>query len=700
MGKVFDTDKKIRLGIWGLGRGRAFIQLCKDLNIDITAACDINAAAREDFRKLCPEAFITDNEDEFLDQDIDVVLVATFFFAHAKDSIKALNAGKHVISEVSAFFTPAEGVALVDAVEKSGKLYCLAENYTDQFVKRLWREGTFGELSYAEFDYAHECRALSYSYLFGDPIMPGNTAHTWRSWLNFHYYCTHSLGAAMEITGNRPVKVIAPDGCKTLPGYLPGSEMGSMKPSFVIMDNGGVIRNLTGSSTSDSHSRKIWGTRAFVDLSEATPAVSLGQAGKGLNVKLQREDTELNRLASKTGHAGGDFWMMYYFADAFFNGNAHYWDVYAACDVTLTGIMAVKSQYSGGIPVEVPDFRDKSVREKYRNDNFAQQHLDPKKIFPENQNIAETRRFSLIMNDLDRAWSNNGVPLLISALDGIELYPYIQDPESRLAVQNQVRLLLRDLPVITDALKQARALAEKYPDSLAGQALLSFCDAACPEKMADPASLRRELNDWLVRADLPPRPQLRMSLSENIISNSEMPEIPEGFILRTFRDGDEENYIQLMRNAGFTYWDHALCERIKQNSLPDGIFFLEEKISGTLAAAAMANRSQEATADQVGELGWVGVDPVFRGKHLAATVCKAVQARFRREGYKKAFLRTDDFRLPAVKTYISLGWLPVINDPEMEKRWDRVCKKLDIPVPTEENIPTHLAESNSIFTIQ
>ena len=37
-------------------------------------------------------------------------------------SIKALNAGKHVMCEVTSFYTPAEAVALVEAVEKSGKV--------------------------------------------------------------------------------------------------------------------------------------------------------------------------------------------------------------------------------------------------------------------------------------------------------------------------------------------------------------------------------------------------------------------------------------------------------------------------------------------------------------------------------------------------------------------------------------------------
>ncbi len=696
MSRIFEQEKKIRLGIWGLGRGRAFTRQCEELNFEIVAGCDFNETLCADFRKLCPNAFITRDEDEFLKQELDVVLVATFFTNHAKDAIKALRSGKHVISEVSAFFTPAEGAALVDAVEESGKIYCLAENYTDQFVKKLWREGYFGELSYAEFDYVHDCRGLSYSYLYGDPILPGNIAHSWRSWLNFHYYCTHSLGAAMEITGTRPVKVIAPRGCKMLPGFLPGSEMGSMKPSMVIMDNGGVIRNLMGASTADSHVRRIWGTRAFVDLTEPSPTVQLGQAGQGLKIKLTPQQNELSGLAEKAGHGGGDFWMLYHFADTFYNGTPLYWDIYTACDVTLTGIMAVKSEYADGLPMEVPDFRKKEIRDKYRNDHFAQQHLDPRKIFPENQDVKETGRFSLIMNDLAHPWETNGIPLLISALEGIKLYPCITDTESRLAVQNQVRQLLLNMSSITEALKNARHLAEKYPDSQAGQALKSFLEAA-PDKINDPKALCAELSNWLLVADLPDPRQLRMryDVKKNDIS---VPSVPEKFTLRTFRGGDEEQYIKLMHLSGFVQWDKELCQKIKSSSLDEGIFFLEEKSSGKIVATAMANRVRPGEESLGGELGWVGVDPEFRGQHLSSIVCSAVQERYRREGYTQAYLRTDDYRLPAVKTYLELGWQPLIDSEIMKKRWEKVCRKLGKTVP-EEAYASVLSNSNSIFTI-
>ena len=100
----------------------------KELNIDVVAGCDFNDEIRERFHKECPDAMVTADENEFLSYDMDAVLVATFFTAHADHAIKALEAGYHVMSEVTSFFTPADGVRLVEAVEKSGKIYNLLEN--------------------------------------------------------------------------------------------------------------------------------------------------------------------------------------------------------------------------------------------------------------------------------------------------------------------------------------------------------------------------------------------------------------------------------------------------------------------------------------------------------------------------------------------------------------------------------------------
>ena len=200
---IFDTDKRIRLGIWGLGRGMSFYATCKHLNIDVVAGCDYNQHMRDNFLAANPGAFATADADEFLKQDFDAVLLATFCPAHADDAIKYLQAGKHVMSEVTSFFTMAEGVRLVEEVEKRKLVYNLAENYpfsaANMWLAARWKEGLFGELMYGEYEYVHECRSLCYTYIDGLPIQPGHTVHNWRSWFNFHYYCTHSLLSLIHI---------------------------------------------------------------------------------------------------------------------------------------------------------------------------------------------------------------------------------------------------------------------------------------------------------------------------------------------------------------------------------------------------------------------------------------------------------------------------------------------------------------------
>ena len=60
----------------------------------------------------------------------------------------ALTRAATVMSECAACHTPAEGLALIRAVEETGRVYLFAENYPymayNQEMRRLYREGTVG----------------------------------------------------------------------------------------------------------------------------------------------------------------------------------------------------------------------------------------------------------------------------------------------------------------------------------------------------------------------------------------------------------------------------------------------------------------------------------------------------------------------------------------------------------------------------
>ena len=45
----FPGNKRLRLGIWGLGRGSSFYHTCEALGIDVVAGCDYTKHMRDGF---------------------------------------------------------------------------------------------------------------------------------------------------------------------------------------------------------------------------------------------------------------------------------------------------------------------------------------------------------------------------------------------------------------------------------------------------------------------------------------------------------------------------------------------------------------------------------------------------------------------------------------------------------------------------
>jgi len=503
---VFATERRIKLGIWGLGRGSSFLRSLASLNIDVVAGCDYHENMRQGFLKNCPDAFVTDNEDEFLASDIDAVLVATYCPDHGKHAVKALEAGKHVLSEVMAFMTPAEGVALVEAVERTGLVYNMTENYPfslpNLYLAKLWKEGLFGELSYAEYEYVHGV-GRCFTNPDGTPLEPGNRVHHWRGWLNYHYYCSHSLGPVMVITGLRPTQVVS-----LLPevenygvikgegyhkdGFLPG--LGAFAPSLVKMSNGGVVRNLMGGTTADSHNQRLYGTKASAELHPLR--VKVGATGSAMHINLKPEWEslgDLGTMAASTGHGGGDFWVIYYFARQILTGEPAPWDVYSSADVTLTGIQALRSATQGGVALEVPDFRDPAVRDRYRNDNWVQKHHDTYNIFPKDQDITITGNFSSVGAKL-----NPAVTRVRKVLDSMKVFK-LATAEDKVAIINIVKELRDDLPQVVEIYREARKIVDAYPESQGRRALRELLeDVGAEERVMLGDKFVAELNEWLI----------------------------------------------------------------------------------------------------------------------------------------------------------------------------------------------------------
>ena len=121
-------SKEIRVGVIGVGRGQSIIQGSDLVGMKLVAVCD---QWQEKLAQVGKQYDVTTyvDYDRFLEHDLDAVILANYFNQHAPFAIKALRAGKHVMSETAANKTLAEGVALCRAVEETGRIYMFAENY-------------------------------------------------------------------------------------------------------------------------------------------------------------------------------------------------------------------------------------------------------------------------------------------------------------------------------------------------------------------------------------------------------------------------------------------------------------------------------------------------------------------------------------------------------------------------------------------
>ena len=177
-----------------------------------------------------------------------------------------------------------------------------------------------------------------------------------------------------------------------------------------------------------------------------------------------------------------------------------------------------------------------------------------------------------------------------------------------------------------------------------------------------------------------PQPQLHMISPERRLGQAPaLPPLPDGYILRQYTDADADQYLALMHKAGFTDWPRERLEGLKHSLLPDSFFVVEHRPSKTVVATALATHSPTELHPFGAQLGWVAGDPEHKGRKLGMIVSAAATARMLQAGYRRVYLQTDDFRLPAIKVYLDLGYEPLLYCEGMTERWQDVEAALAKP---------------------
>jgi predicted dehydrogenase len=115
--------KKLKIGVFGAGRGVSIAKNFMMLDCEIVAVCDFRERPRLGaIEALGSHVVGYADFDSFIEHDMDAVIVANYFHEHAEYAIKCLERGIHVYSECLSNGTMAKGVALIRAAEKSNAI--------------------------------------------------------------------------------------------------------------------------------------------------------------------------------------------------------------------------------------------------------------------------------------------------------------------------------------------------------------------------------------------------------------------------------------------------------------------------------------------------------------------------------------------------------------------------------------------------
>lgn len=150
--------------------------------------------------------------------------------------------------------------------------------------------------------------------------------------------------------------------------------------------------------------------------------------------------------------------------------------------------------------------------------------------------------------------------------------------------------------------------------------------------------------------------------------------LPEGYSLRHYICDDDTAVWDKIVLESFN-WAAEFEKVIKadENFKPERVFFVCDGNTPVATATAWYNAQWEKS---VGYLHMVGMLPQHAGKGIGLQASLAALHQMKREGRASSVLNTDDFRIPAIKTYIKLGFLPHITHESHEERWEKILTQI------------------------
>ena len=329
---------KLGIGIVGLRMGYGHFQQCKELkDADLVGICDLDADLVEKLSREFDVPVATTDLDELIASDqIDVVSITTPDYLHLEQTIKALEAGKHVLVEKPMARTVEECAEMVEVARKCDRKLMVAHvarfYQSFQDAHRWAFDGTLGDLYFVETSYIHNYEEI--------PGFDGWRFDPEKRHVLVGGGC-HAIDLARWFGGD----VIA---VSALSNHfnIPAQKADDMWILNLQFDNDVIGRVTVSSGCQRPYNidLEVWGTRGTLvgDNTSSSCKLSLRQVDRYRWMELPKPQ-EGKQLSKETEH----------FIDCIINDKTPLIDGVDGAKTVATAWAAIESSKQGGAPVKV-----------------------------------------------------------------------------------------------------------------------------------------------------------------------------------------------------------------------------------------------------------------------------------------------------------------------------------------------------------
>jgi mycothiol synthase len=148
--------------------------------------------------------------------------------------------------------------------------------------------------------------------------------------------------------------------------------------------------------------------------------------------------------------------------------------------------------------------------------------------------------------------------------------------------------------------------------------------------------------------------------------------LPAGFSARCFRKGDEAAWEAIIGDSFGSTFHFQETMKNDPGFRPERIWFACEGDTPIATASAWVRPEY---GESFGYLHMVGILSSHAGKGIGQQATLLALHQMAAEGRTASVLHTDDFRLPAIRIYSKLGYIPNIEHENHPMRWRAIAER-------------------------